>query len=951
MARLRIEFRGSATVVSLKHGATTVGRSNRCTIALPDPTLAEIHFRIEERSRGYRLKDDGSGSGTRVNGKTVFATTLQDGDVIEAGALRCEFLSEVAAAPAPREPRPQPEHEAAPAAMNGLAERAARPVARRDRTGLLVGVAVVVVAAAIGIYLWRDNVAEKEAARLYREAVDWMTQARDEPARADELLEKSAAQLERLRREYPSSRVAGTAEISLAEARRIRTTIEAVEDVGRSIAANPTDAQLDEAWRKLASLRDVAHPAIESAAMAVDASIRAARVSRLDAQYDSAAAKAEQLAGNRQFGPALAVWDDFTIADFAYRRRAAEAREALARRIDDEYRGVLRLAARNDDIDGRIGLLEASRDTFRGTRQAEDLEVRISALRARRDRQALVLEGATPEPATPTPEEGTERPPTPEEAGPYEEPAKVGELVRARRYGEAAALLHSISRHPLAAVRGEELTLLATTLADLGAAIQADPSQFDQVLLPGGGRADATGADTSGITVGTDEGPRTIAWSELSCKAFPRLFRQAGLDKPPRLGVALFFAEEGEEDEARRRLVDVFESGGDRAALTRILALRRGIPPPPDGFVVFHDDLVTPAQQERALLLERVEKLAREARIATDRRRVEIWDELERLGEPALEPLIASVKARREEVASGLKDSKAFRTSTWVARFGSELRRRREYALAFIMDPAAYPYPNKTAEAQAEAEKRVDAVREVYEQPYPLLLEASKEAQALDGELGALDERLARIDPLGEPVREGVIAEIVARLDVRNGALDDQDRKRIEYNRQVLEYNRTLEGTTVDDEERANVAAVNEYRWMMGLHCVKIDERLVRCARKHSIEMEQLDYFEHDSPTPQLKTPTLRARREGYGGGVSENIARGASTGVQAFWQWYKSSGHHRNMLMPGHTDLGCGSARHHWWTQNFGSATGRSLDPPRVPPDPDPPGQSGNGMPAPAES
>ena len=72
-----------------------------------------------------------------------------------------------------------------------------------------------------------------------------------------------------------------------------------------------------------------------------------------------------------------------------------------------------------------------------------------------------------------------------------------------------------------------------------------------------------------------------------------------------------------------------------------------------------------------------------------------------------------------------------------------------------------------------------------------------------------------------------------------------------------------------------------------------------------------------------------------------------APDGRAAFWQWFRSSGHHRAMLQPGHTEMGCGSEKHHWWTQLFGSLTGKSLDPPRVPPDPDPPGQSGNGDPA----
>ena len=87
MARLQIEFRGAKTVVHLGHGTTTVGRSNSCTIHLPDPDLAEVHFRIQEKGGKFRLKDDGSGSGTRINGKEVFASSLDHGDVIEAAGL------------------------------------------------------------------------------------------------------------------------------------------------------------------------------------------------------------------------------------------------------------------------------------------------------------------------------------------------------------------------------------------------------------------------------------------------------------------------------------------------------------------------------------------------------------------------------------------------------------------------------------------------------------------------------------------------------------------------------------------------------------------------------------------------------------------------------------------------------------------------------------------------
>jgi hypothetical protein len=284
-----------------------------------------------------------------------------------------------------------------------------------------------------------------------------------------------------------------------------------------------------------------------------------------------------------------------------------------------------------------------------------------------------------------------------------------------------------------------------------------------------------------------------------------------------------------------------------------------------------------------------------------------------------------------------------------VARFGKELQERRKAALAFIRDEKLYPYPNKSDAAQRQAERLVDKVRELYETPVDELLEASEQAQALDAEIRELDGRLARIDPLAEPLHDTIVDEIVQALDMRRIALDERDRKRIEYNLAVAKYNRALKNTTADEEERSNTRAVNEYRWMMGLHSLKIDERLVRAARKHSIEMQQLNYFAHESPTPHLRNPAQRAKREGYGGGVSENIARGASSGQQAFEQWFHSSGHHRNMVAGGHTEMGCGSARHHWWTQLFGRLTGRNLSEPKVPPDPDPPGASGNGLPPPS--
>jgi uncharacterized protein YkwD len=932
VARLRIEFRGAETVVSLKEGETTVGRSNRCTIHLPDPGLAPVHFRIRRRGDGYQLKDDGSGIGTHVNGKPVYATTLRHGDAIQAGGLRCTFLVEAdASAPARAPARPPPP-----------------PAPRSPKVFLWAGIGAVVVLAAVFFLL--SGSSEKKAQVVWQQARRELDDSRIQLDQAVPRLRRAVELLEKIDREYPETRVAGIASAALMDA---RDTLDALRrlDVEETAAGDTIDEEAaQDAFVRLAQIKEGAHPAVVKRAERLIEELKQARVARNEGRFAAAKREASAFLADKRFAAALRLWKEYEVADYLYRKRADREFEAVKSKVRTEYRAVLKLAGRSPELDGRIGLLEASRDTFKGTPHAEDLEVRISALRARRMQSKIVIRDR-PQPKKPTAKDkpGPTEKPTDVEPAAYEDPSRVVDLVKRRRYAEAASMLHAISRHPHAKIRIEELTFLAGLMADLVGAVQTRADEFTGVLLPkGAGRGDAVGASAEVIRIAKDGAETPYAWDALPAKSFVKLFRQAGFHKPPRLAVALFFDEEGLENYATQAYVSFFESEQTPVTLTRILARRRGIEEPVGGFVLFRKRLVTPAEKARILLLERIETLAKQARTTTnEKRRRAAWAELEEIGEPALEALRLVLMDRRARVAGELKKSKAFSPSRFAARFGKELKQRRKAALSFILDPNKYPYPNKSDAAQKEAERLVEEVRKIYERPYWRLLEVSESAQVLDLELKELDTMLARVDPLGEPVHDSVAEEIQRKLETRLIGVDNSDKKRIEYNLAIEKYNREVT-TTADEEERANVKAVNEYRWMMGQHAVKIDERLVRGARKHSIEMQQRNYFAHDSPTKHLRTPGLRCKREGYSGGVTENIARGAGTGTQAFWQWFKSSGHHRNMVNPGHTDLGCGAANHHWWTQNFGRATGRSLNPPKVPPDPDPPGESGNGDPAP---
>jgi len=124
--------------------------------------------------------------------------------------------------------------------------------------------------------------------------------------------------------------------------------------------------------------------------------------------------------------------------------------------------------------------------------------------------------------------------------------------------------------------------------------------------------------------------------------------------------------------------------------------------------------------------------------------------------------------------------------------------------------------------------------------------------------------------------------------------------------------------TTSDPEELGCVLATNAYRRTLLLPPYEIDERLVQAARDHSIEMQELKYFGHESPTEKLRTPTDRIRVAGYNGGAGENCLAGQTSGEGAFEGWYHSPGHHRG-LISGSPHVGVGADfGHDLWTMNF---------------------------------
>ena len=93
--------------------------------------------------------------------------------------------------------------------------------------------------------------------------------------------------------------------------------------------------------------------------------------------------------------------------------------------------------------------------------------------------------------------------------------------------------------------------------------------------------------------------------------------------------------------------------------------------------------------------------------------------------------------------------------------------------------------------------------------------------------------------------------------------------------------------------------------------------------RRYCRDMEKNGYFGHFSPTPGRRTPFDRMKLQGYEYGASENCIMGQTSPLEAHEGWCRSSGHHRNLLMPAWTEMGTG-AHGIYMTQNFGQAPRR---------------------------
>ena len=82
---------GKERLVPLSSDVVTIGRLADCDVVLKDKGASRKHAQLKLRDGTWTLTDLGSTNGTRLNGQTVQARELSDGDTITIGTTVIEF--------------------------------------------------------------------------------------------------------------------------------------------------------------------------------------------------------------------------------------------------------------------------------------------------------------------------------------------------------------------------------------------------------------------------------------------------------------------------------------------------------------------------------------------------------------------------------------------------------------------------------------------------------------------------------------------------------------------------------------------------------------------------------------------------------------------------------------------------------------------------------------------
>lgn len=347
----------------LSENRVSIGRGSDNSLVLPDLSVSRHHARLERQGERWLLVDQGSGNGTRVNGKGVERHALQHGDAIELGDSKVQFVGRPGTRGSPRR-----------------------------RAFLLLGVALVLCLAAVGALRRNERLRlEAEAAahddesrafaqKRFREGVALLKAGKWIEGR-DKL--KIAAELDEGDAEI--GRYLRAAQLEAPRAQGLASARAAVErsdyvSARAELAGIPEDSALSEDGRELArQIRDAMDAAVRDAKARAEARDAVGAQELLD----------PVLAAEPSRGDALAI-QAALVASKRDLPRAAELRRERGlpapTRADPIAEAYL-----SGDIGAAIALAQGARGEPAGRRLA-DLEAFAAA-----QKEALALREARPD--------------------------------------------------------------------------------------------------------------------------------------------------------------------------------------------------------------------------------------------------------------------------------------------------------------------------------------------------------------------------------------------------------------------------------------------------------------------------------------------------------------------------------------------------------------------------
>jgi len=352
------------------------------------------------------------------------------------------------------------------------------------------------------------------------------------------------------------------------------------------------------------------------------------------------------------------------------------------------------------------------------------------------------------------------------------------------------------------------------------------------------------------------------------------------------------------------------------------------------------DDLVT-AAEVLAPELARAETVLRKARSKT---RDEAWATLIDYGPVSEQYRRRALEERWQRTLKSVLKSPGLKMLERLAQDREELDFRREEALALIFDEEEYFYPYRPPECPPQkarlywpVQKRVDdlvaELREVWDAPRDVKLSSSLR-EALDElrwcQARVEDEPYFLHLPEELPTWVLLLPLEAKTIGLHEFAWDAEEQQHLANDQAVLAYNAGLWAEEAQDaledeqvaasEEQLQVRITNAYRRMFGRRVLAWNPRLQESSDGHSAYMARTGHFGHyEEGDEERRTPFDRMRLAGYNYGVSENCHRGGGSAQGAHEGWCKSSGHHRNLLSAGHTEM-ASAVDSGYWTQNFGT-------------------------------